>query len=169
VIATGSAVWIYGAAVKGPGSSARSCPRPVSSSARSRLCDSQSQFYLGLDLEAQTRYGIAPGDHERILEILLQASQKFSQHRLAKVADVSLSEVSAVLLRKRRPTATTLARLYRPVFQTGKGSLRKSRTRPGGARGGWKALSAVRYTGVRQASKNRRSKPGSRLEQSAQT
>jgi transcriptional regulator with XRE-family HTH domain len=77
----------------------------------------EQQFYLGLNLEAQTEYGIAPGDHERILEILVRAGQKFGQHRLAMVADVSLSEVSAVLLRKRRPTPATLAKLYRAVSQ----------------------------------------------------
>jgi hypothetical protein len=35
----------------------------------------EEQFFLGLDLEAQTQYGTAPGDHERILEILLRVGQ----------------------------------------------------------------------------------------------
>ena len=77
----------------------------------------EEQFHLGLDLEAQTEYGIAPGDHGRILEILLRAGQKFGQPALAAVAGVSLSEVSAVLLRKRRPTPGTLAKLYRAIPQ----------------------------------------------------
>jgi transcriptional regulator with XRE-family HTH domain len=77
----------------------------------------EEQFHLGLDLEAQTEYGIAPGDHERILEILLRAGQKFGQHKLATASGVSLSEVSAVLLRKRRPTPATLAKLYRAISQ----------------------------------------------------
>jgi predicted transcriptional regulator len=36
---------------------------------------------------------------------------------LAKAANVSLSEVSAILLRKRRPTPATLAKLYRAASQ----------------------------------------------------
>jgi hypothetical protein len=43
----------------------------------------EEQFFLGLDLETQTQYGTAPGDHERILEILLWVGQNFGQHRLA--------------------------------------------------------------------------------------
>jgi hypothetical protein len=43
----------------------------------------EEQLYLGADFEAQTGCGITPGDHERILEILLRASQQFGQHRLA--------------------------------------------------------------------------------------
>lgn len=66
----------------------------------------EEQYFLGLDLQAQTEYGIAPGDRERILEILVRAGRKFTQHRLATAAGVSLSELSAVLLRKRRPTIT---------------------------------------------------------------
>jgi hypothetical protein len=76
----------------------------------------EEQFYLGLDLEAQTEYGISTEDHERILKILAQAAEKFGQRKLAKMADVSLSEVSAVLLRKRRPSPATLSKLYRTVF-----------------------------------------------------
>jgi hypothetical protein len=75
----------------------------------------EEQFILGLDLDAQTEYGTAPGNRERILEILVQAGQKFSQHALATAAGVSLSEVSAVLLRKRSPTPAMLARLYRAI------------------------------------------------------
>ncbi len=75
----------------------------------------EEQLHLGLDLEAQTEYGSAPDDHERILEILVRAGQKFGQPALATAAGVSLSEVSAVLLRKRTPTAATLAKLYRAV------------------------------------------------------
>jgi hypothetical protein len=91
----------------------------------------EEQLYLGLDLEAQTEYGIAPGDHERILEILLRAGQKFGQHRLAMVADVALSEVSAVLLRKRRPTPATLAKLYRAISHNSKEKLPKKRNTSG--------------------------------------
>ncbi len=47
--------------------------------------------------------------------MLVQAGQKFSQPALAMAAGVSLSEVSAVLLRKRTPTPGTLAKLYRAI------------------------------------------------------
>jgi transcriptional regulator with XRE-family HTH domain len=45
----------------------------------------------------------------------VRAGQKFSQPALATAAGVSLGEVSAVLLRKRRPTPATLAKLYKAV------------------------------------------------------
>lgn len=77
----------------------------------------EEQFYLGRDSGAQIEYGIAPGVRERILEILVRAGQKFSQPALATAAGVSLSEVSAALIRERRPTPATLARLYRAVSQ----------------------------------------------------
>jgi transcriptional regulator with XRE-family HTH domain len=75
----------------------------------------EEQLYLGLDLEAQAEYGTAPYEHERILEVLVRAGQKFGQRKPATAAGVSLSEVSEVLLRKRRPTSAMLARLYRAV------------------------------------------------------
>jgi len=75
----------------------------------------EEQLYLGLVFEAQTEYGTAPDDRERILKILLRAGQKFSQPALATAAGVSLSELSAVLLRKRRPTPVTLTKLYRAI------------------------------------------------------
>ena len=68
---------------------------------------------MGLDLKAHTEYGTAPDDHQRILGILLRAGQKFSQHKLATPGDVSLSEVSAVLLHKRRPMPAMLSKLHR--------------------------------------------------------
>ena len=36
----------------------------------------EEQFYLGLDLEAQTEYGISPEDYSRIVEALARASKK---------------------------------------------------------------------------------------------
>jgi transcriptional regulator with XRE-family HTH domain len=79
----------------------------------------EEQFYLGLDLKAQTEYGIAPGDHGRILEILLRAGQKFGQRKLARASNTSLSVLSAILIGKLRPTPVTLAKLYRalPLLQ----------------------------------------------------
>jgi hypothetical protein len=41
--------------------------------------------------------------------------QRFNQPALATAAGVSLSEASAVLLRKSRPTPLTLAKLYRAI------------------------------------------------------
>jgi len=73
----------------------------------------EEQYYLGLDLDAQTKYGSAPDDHERVLKVVRLAGTKFGQRKLAKTAGVSLSEVSAVLLGKRRPSLATLSKLYR--------------------------------------------------------
>lgn len=88
----------------------------------------EEQLYLGLDLEAQTEYGIAPYDHERVLEAVRQAGKTFGQRKLATAAGVSLSEVSAVLLRKHRPTPMTLAKLYRAIPRL-KGKSPKKRNR----------------------------------------
>ncbi len=75
----------------------------------------EEQFYLGLDLEAQTEYGSAPGDYERIFELVRLAGKKFGQRKLASAADTSLSMVSAILSGKRGPTPATLAELYRAL------------------------------------------------------
>jgi transcriptional regulator with XRE-family HTH domain len=72
----------------------------------------EEQFHLGLDLEAQTEYGISPEGRDRTLEALTRASKKFGQRELARAADISLSEVSAVLLGKRAPRSATLSKLY---------------------------------------------------------
>lgn len=75
----------------------------------------EEQFHLGCDSDAQTEYGTAPEDQERILNVIRLAGEKFGQRALAKAAHVSLREVSAVLCGKREPTSTTLEKLYRAV------------------------------------------------------
>jgi len=75
----------------------------------------EEQFYLGLESEAQTKYGTAPEDQERILDIIRLAGEKFGQRALAKAARVSLREVSAVLCGKRGLASATLEKLYRTV------------------------------------------------------
>ena len=77
----------------------------------------EEQFHLGRDLEAQTEYGSAPEDHERILDIVVRAAEKFGQRALAKAAGVSLREVSAIVCGEWKPTTTTLAKLYWAVSQ----------------------------------------------------
>jgi hypothetical protein len=52
----------------------------------------EEQLHLGLDIEAQTEYGTAPSEHERILEIVRRAGEKFGQRKLASAADTSLSK-----------------------------------------------------------------------------
>lgn len=75
----------------------------------------EEQFYLGLDLDAQTEYVTAPYDFDRILGVVRRAGKKFGQRRLAEAADISLSEVSAILRNRRRPTPATLTKLHRAV------------------------------------------------------
>jgi transcriptional regulator with XRE-family HTH domain len=74
---------------------------------------------LGLDLEAQTEYGVAPHEQEQIFDVLRRAGKEFGQRRLARASDTSLSVVSAILRGKRRPSSATLAKLYRalPLLQ----------------------------------------------------
>jgi transcriptional regulator with XRE-family HTH domain len=75
----------------------------------------EEQFYLGLDLEAQTEYGLAPDDRERILKVVRQAGKKYGQRKLARASCTSLSEVSAILHSKRKSTLATLAKLHRAL------------------------------------------------------
>ena len=87
----------------------------------------EEQFYLGLDLDAQTKYGISPEDHKRAVEIVRQAEKRFGQRKLAKAADVSLSEVSAILLSKHDPTSATLAKLCQAVARLEREALQEAR------------------------------------------
>ena len=75
----------------------------------------EEQLHLGLDLEAQTEYGTAPYDHERVLSVLRRVSKEFGQRQLARASNTTLSVVSAILSGKRRPTPGTLAKLYRAL------------------------------------------------------
>jgi transcriptional regulator with XRE-family HTH domain len=79
----------------------------------------EEQLHLGLDLEAQTEYGVTPSDHERILKLVRHAGERFGQRKLARASNTSLSVVSAILIGKLRPTPVTLAKLYRalPLLQ----------------------------------------------------
>jgi transcriptional regulator with XRE-family HTH domain len=79
----------------------------------------EEQFHLGLDVAAQTKYGPSSQGRHRVLNALVQAGKRFGQRKLklAEAADISLSEVSAVLRGKRKPTPTTLAKLCRAAPQ----------------------------------------------------
>jgi DNA-binding phage protein len=72
----------------------------------------EEQLYLGLDPEAQIVYGLSPEGRKRMYGDVLRAGQQFGQRRLAKAADVSFSEVSAILQGKRKPRHETLATLW---------------------------------------------------------
>jgi hypothetical protein len=78
----------------------------------------EEQTYLGLDLEAQTEYGSAPGEYERTFEIVRLAGKMFRQRKLAKASRISISEVSAVLLGNRQPNPVTLSKLYTAVSRS---------------------------------------------------
>ncbi|PLS82777.1 MAG: hypothetical protein CYG60_23560 [Actinobacteria bacterium] len=75
----------------------------------------EEQFHLGLDAAAQTEYGPSPQGRYRSLQALVQAGKRFGQRNLAEAAGVSLSEVSAVLCRKREPRPAMLAKLRRAL------------------------------------------------------
>ncbi|MDP9440315.1 MAG: helix-turn-helix transcriptional regulator, partial [Actinomycetota bacterium] len=75
----------------------------------------EEQYHLGLDAAAQTEYGLSLQGRDRSLEVLIQAGNRFGQRNLAEAAGVSLSEVSAVLLGKRKPRPAMLAKLRRAL------------------------------------------------------
>ena len=66
-------------------------------------------------MDAQTGYGTAPEDHERIIATAAQAAKRFGQRALAKAARVSLREVSAGLHGDKELDSATLAKLSRAV------------------------------------------------------
>jgi hypothetical protein len=71
----------------------------------------EEQSYLGIDPEAQITYGTAPDDRERLLLSIRQAADIHGQRALAKAAQISLQQVSAILMGAARPTDKTLAKL----------------------------------------------------------
>jgi hypothetical protein len=75
----------------------------------------EEQYYLGLDLDAQTEYGTSPKDCERVIDAVTQAAKKYEQRALAKAAKVPLREVSAALHTEMELTPATLARFSRAV------------------------------------------------------
>ena len=75
----------------------------------------EEQFYVGLDHEAQTDYGLAPEDSERVLSTLRVACDQLGQRAVAKSVRMSLRDVSALVQGKRKPTPLMLTKLYRMV------------------------------------------------------
>ncbi len=70
---------------------------------------------LGLDLEAQTEYGITPEVADWILDSLRVACERLGQRAVAKAVRMSLRDVSAFVQGKREPTPSMLTKLYRMV------------------------------------------------------
>jgi hypothetical protein len=75
----------------------------------------EEQFHLGCDSDAQTEYGTAPEDQERILDVVRRAGEKFGQRALAKSAHVSLREVSTLFRSGHNIVPDGLAKLYRAI------------------------------------------------------
>jgi transcriptional regulator with XRE-family HTH domain len=77
----------------------------------------EEQLHLGLDPEAVIEYGASPQAQETLIAELRDSSRRFGQRRLARAADVSLGEVSALLTGKSAPHRATLARLISAVHE----------------------------------------------------
>ncbi len=86
----------------------------------------EEQLHLGLDLEAQTEYGLSPEGRERVLEAARGVADTLGQRQLADAAGVSLSELSAVLLSKRHPQPSTVAKLRVAVFRLQRAELEEA-------------------------------------------
>ena len=70
----------------------------------------EEQLHLGLDLEAQTEYGLSPEGRGRVLETAKRVVDTHGQRQSAAAAGISLSELSTVLLGRRRPSPSTLTK-----------------------------------------------------------
>lgn len=77
----------------------------------------EEQLYLGNDPEAQITYGTGVDDHDRLLEHLREAADRFGRRTLAKAAGVSVREVGAILRGERQATRETLTKLVAAVPQ----------------------------------------------------
>ena len=71
----------------------------------------EEQSYVGYDAEAEITYGMAPQDRRRLLRSVKEAADTHSQRALAKTAQISLQQVSAILTGVASPTDKTLANL----------------------------------------------------------
>lgn len=71
----------------------------------------EEQLYLGQDPEAQIEYV----NQDRMLGTVLRGAQRFSQRDLAKAANVSVREVSHILMGTRKPSRQTLMALYQAL------------------------------------------------------
>lgn len=77
----------------------------------------EEQFFVGLDHEAQTEYGLAPEDAKRMLDGLRVACDRLGQRAVAKAVRMSLRDVSALIRGKRKPTPSMLTKLCRAIPQ----------------------------------------------------
>ncbi len=75
----------------------------------------EEQYHLGLDLMAQTEYGLSPEGRDRAREAARRVADTHGQRQLAAAAGVSLSELSAVLLDKHSANLSTLTKLCEAV------------------------------------------------------
>ncbi len=75
----------------------------------------EEQSYVGYDAEAEITYGMAPEDRRRLLRSVKEAADTHSQRALAKAAQISLQQVSAILTGVANPTDKTLAKLVHAV------------------------------------------------------
>ena len=75
----------------------------------------EEQSYVGYDVEAEITYGMAPDDRRRLVQAVREAADLHGQRALAKTAQVSLQQVSAILTGVANPTDETLARLLQAV------------------------------------------------------
>jgi plasmid maintenance system antidote protein VapI len=73
----------------------------------------EEQSYVGYDAEAEITYGMAPEDRRCLLRSVKEAADNHSQRALAKTAQISLQQVSAILTGVANPTDKTLAKLMR--------------------------------------------------------
>jgi transcriptional regulator with XRE-family HTH domain len=75
----------------------------------------EEQYHLGLDPQTQTEYGLSPEGRKRALQAARGIADTHGQRLLAQTAGISVSELSAVLLAKRQPNPSTLAKLRMAV------------------------------------------------------
>jgi hypothetical protein len=94
----------------------------------------EEQFYLGLDSEAQTEYGISPEDAERILNSLRVTCEQLEQRAVAKAVRMSLCDISALVHGKRKPTPSMVTKLCRAMSELRASSPRAGRERTEDAR-----------------------------------
>lgn len=77
----------------------------------------EEQSYIGLDEEAEIEYGIIPEQRKSIINQAREAGNIHGQRALAKAAELSLQQVSAILRGQAAPTNETLAKLIKGMAE----------------------------------------------------
>ena len=78
----------------------------------------EEQYYLGLNIDAQINYGIAPNNSARFIESLRDAANKFGQRELANAMGIARKTLCDLLRQKKLLISKSLERNFLQAIGT---------------------------------------------------